>query len=349
MSVFRFLLVPFAMLYDVVTAVRNRLYDMNYKPITRFDIPVISVGNLAVGGTGKTPMVEYLIRLLSPEFKIATLSRGYGRKTRGFRIASEKDSAATVGDEPYQIYKKFTPSVNVVVGEDRAYAIPMLLQEREETNVVLLDDAYQHRSVIPGFSILLTEYSNPFYNDDLLPYGRLREAPEGAKRADAIVVTKCPAQLDGDAVMEFERCIRKYSDKPVFFSKIRYGEPVAFGKPDVRLSKQVVLVSAIANAHILEEYVAKSFSLIRHFSFRDHYAFSAGDLNEISALLKKYPEGEVSIITTEKDSVKLQRAELHDAITQLPIFYLPIETEFIRNGKDFDTLVLSFMHSFKPD
>ncbi len=349
MSVFRFLLVPFAMLYDVVTAVRNRLYDMNYKPTTRFDIPVIGVGNLAVGGTGKTPMVEYLIRLLSPEFKIATLSRGYGRKTRGFRIASEKDTAATVGDEPYQIYKKFTPSVNVVVGEDRAYAIPMLLQEREETNVVLLDDAYQHRSVIPGFSILLTEYSNPFYNDNLLPYGRLREAPEGAKRADAIVVTKCPAQLDGDAVMEFERCIRKYTDKPVFFSKIRYGEPVAFGKPVTKLSKRVVVVSAIANAHILEEYVAKSFSLIRHFSFRDHYAFSTGDLKEISALLQKYPEGEVSIVTTEKDSVKLQRAELRDTIARLPIFYLPIETEFIRNGKDFDTLVVSFMHSFKPD
>jgi tetraacyldisaccharide 4'-kinase len=349
MSVFRFLLVPFAMLYDVITAVRNRLYDMNYKPATRFDIPVISVGNLAVGGTGKTPMVEYLIRLLSSEFKIATLSRGYGRKTRGFRIASEKDTAATLGDEPYQIYKKFTPAINVVVGEDRAFAIPTLLQELEETNAVILDDAYQHRSVIPGFSILLTEYNNPFYNDDVLPYGRLREAPEGAKRADAIVVTKCPAQLDGDKVMQFERCIRKYSDKPVFFSKIRYGEPVAFGNPAVKGSKQVILVSAIANAHILEEYVKKSFSLIKHFSFRDHYAFTAGDLLQVEAVLKKYPEGEVSILTTEKDSVKLQRAELNTIIARLPIFYLPIETEFIRNGKDFDTLVLSFMHSFKPD
>jgi tetraacyldisaccharide 4'-kinase len=349
MSVFRFLLVPFAMLYDVVTAVRNRLYDMGYKPTTRFDIPVISVGNLAVGGTGKTPMVEYLIRLLSSEYKIATLSRGYGRKTSGFRIASEKDTAATLGDEPFQLYKKFTPSITVVVGEDRAFAIPTLLQELEETNAVILDDAYQHRSVIPGFSILLTEYNNPFYEDNLLPYGRLREAPEGAKRADAIVVTKCPAQLDGDVEMKFEHCIREYSDKPVFFSKIRYGEPIAFGKPTVKLSKQVILVSAIANAHILEEYVTKSFTLIKHVSFRDHYAFSTGDIQQLSALLKNYPEGEVSILTTEKDSVKLQRTELHDIITRLPIFYLPIETEFIRNGKDFDTLVLSFMHNFKPD
>lgn len=349
MSVFRILLLPFALLYDAVTAVRNRLFDMNYKPSTRFDIPVISVGNLAVGGTGKTPMVEHLIRLLHAEFKIATLSRGYGRKTKEFKIANASDTAATVGDEPFQLYRKFSPEVNVVVGADRAYAIPMLLQELESTNAVIMDDAYQHRSVIPGLSILLTEYSNPFYSDHLLPYGRLREAPEGAKRADAIVVTKCPPQLSEDNVMKIEKRIRTYSDKPVFFSKIRYGEPVSFGKPDTILSKKIILISAIANAHILEEYVNKSFTMLKHFSFRDHYVITAGDLRELSSMLKKYQEGEVSILTTEKDMVKLQREELRSPVSQLPIFYLPIETEFIRNGKDFDTLVLSFMRSFKPD
>jgi tetraacyldisaccharide 4'-kinase len=348
MSVFRILLLPFALLYDVVTTVRNRLFDMNYKPSARFDIPVISVGNLAVGGTGKTPMVEYLIRLLQPEFKIATLSRGYGRKTKGFKIGSANDTAATLGDEPFQLYKKFTPGIDVVVGEDRAYAIPMLLQELENTNAVIMDDAYQHRSVIPGFSILLTEYNNLFYSDHLLPYGRLREAPEGARRADAIVVTKCSAQLSDDDAMEVEKCIRKYSDKPVFFSKIRYGEPVGFGSNTV-LSKKIILVSAIANAYILEDYVSKSYLMLKHFAFRDHYAISAGDLMEIEGMLKKYPENDISILTTEKDMVKLQRDELKSRIAQLPVFYLPIETEFIRNGKDFDTLVLSFMRSFKPD
>lgn len=348
MSVLRFLLFPFAVLYDAVTALRNRLFDMNYKPSTRFDIPVISVGNLAVGGTGKTPMVEYLIRLLQSEYKIATLSRGYGRKSKGFRIANTTDTAATLGDEPFQIYKKFDPQVQVTVGEDRAYAIPMILQEAEDVNTIILDDAYQHRSVIPGFSILLTEFSNPFFRDYVLPVGRLREAKSGAKRADAIVVTKCPPHLGDDEVMEFESCIRKYSDKPIFFSKIRYGEPVEFGKP-ADLSKKVILISAIANAHILEEYVSKMYTLVKHFSYRDHYVVSAGDLQQAELILRKYPEGEVSILTTEKDKVKLLRNELTGSISKLPIFYLPIETEFVRNGKDFDTLVLSFMQSFKPD
>lgn len=348
MSVFRFLLFPFAVLYDAGTALRNILYNRNYKPATRFDIPVISVGNLAVGGTGKTPMVEYLIRLLSPEFKIATLSRGYGRKTKGFKIASEADTAASLGDEPYQIYKKFSPQVDVTVGEERAYAIPMILQEKEDVNTIILDDAYQHRSVTPGFSILLTEYSNPFFNDYVLPMGRLREAKQGANRADIVVVTKCPPHLGEDEMMEFENHIHTYTTKPVFFSRIRYGEPVSFGKPGT-LSKNVILISAIANAHILEDHVSKHYALIKHFPFRDHYAFTNNDLQEIETMITKFPEGEISILTTEKDMVKLQRDELKAKISRLPIFYLPIETEFIRNGKDFDTLVLSFVRSFKPD
>lgn len=349
MSVLRFLLFPFAVLYDGITALRNMLYDRNYKPSTRFDIPVISVGNLAVGGTGKTPMVEYLIRLLKPEYKIATLSRGYGRKTKGFRIAGATDTAATVGDEPFQIYKKFTPDVQVVVGEERAYAIPMLLQEFEDTRTVIMDDAYQHRSVVPGLSILLTEYSHPFFHDYVLPAGRLRESKSGAKRADAIVVTKCPSHLSDDEAMEFERNIRQYSDKPVFFSKIRYGEPVCFGKPGSKFSSHVILLTAIANPHILEGYVRKNFLLEKHFSFRDHYAFTEGDLHEVETMANKYPDGMVCILTTEKDKVKLARTELQLYLSRLPFFYLPIETEFIRNGKDFDMLVLSFLKSFKPD
>ncbi|HEY3429026.1 MAG TPA: tetraacyldisaccharide 4'-kinase, partial [Cyclobacteriaceae bacterium] len=173
MSVLKFLLLPFAMLYDVVMNIRNRLYDMKLKPSTTFDIPVIGVGNLAVGGTGKTPMTEHLIRILSPQYKVVTLSRGYGRKTKGFRIANNQDNAFTIGDEPYQIYKKFSPPVHVTVGEERALAIPTILQELDDTNVIILDDAFQHRRVVPGLSILLTEYGRPFYEDHVLPYGRL--------------------------------------------------------------------------------------------------------------------------------------------------------------------------------
>lgn len=347
MSVFKFLLLPFAVLYDLITTVRNRLYDRNYKPSVSFDIPVISVGNLAVGGTGKTPMVEHLIRLLSANHKIATLSRGYGRKTKGFKIATDADTAATIGDEPYQVYKKYSPVAHVVVGEDRALAIPSLLQELDGTDTVILDDALQHRRVKPGFSILLTEFNNPFYSDYLMPYGRLRESPEGAKRADVIVVTKCPAHIDDEVVMEFEHNIRQYSDKPVFFSTVRYTDPVAFGSAQTCSSK-VILLSGIANAHILEAYVRKTFNLVKHFAFRDHYFYTRSDVQKLSAFLKEQ-QGEVSILTTEKDYVKLERSGLKPMVAPLPIFYLPIEAEFIRNGKDFDALVLSFMQSFKRD
>lgn len=349
MSVLKFLLLPFAMLYDAIMDMRNRLYDMKLRPSTAFDIPVISVGNLAVGGTGKTPMVEYLIRLLSPTYHVVTLSRGYGRKTRGFRFAGDHDSARTLGDEPYQIYKKFKPTVQVTVCEDRALAIPMILQEFPETGVVIMDDAFQHRRVIPGFSVLLTEYQNLFYEDHSLPYGRLREGPEGATRADAIVVTKCPVPLQDDTIMAIERNIKKFSTKPIFFSTIRYGEPVAFGDPTKKISKNVILLTGIANAHVLEEHVKKNFRLVEHVAYRDHYYFKPSDLRRIEHLLQRDSQADVSILTTEKDKVKLEGEEFASLVSRLPLFYLPIEAEFIRSGKDFDALVISFMNSIKPD
>jgi len=335
------------MLFDVITSVRNRLYDLKLKASSSFDIPVISVGNLVMGGSGKTPMVEHLIRILQPQYKIVTLSRGYGRKTKGFRIASSSDTAATIGDEPLQIYKKFSDTVHVSVGEDRALAIPLLLQEFADTQVVLMDDAFQHRRVVPGFSILLSEYGRPFYKDNVLPYGRLREGPEGADRADMIVITKCPTHLEEEEMMSVEKNVRKYSSKPVFFSKIRYTDPVGFGDPGKKFTSSLVLLSAIANSDLFEEDVKKRYTVKKHFAHRDHYEFSIADLQEVGAFLKNHPQEDMSILTTEKDKVKLERKELKPFISKLPIFYLPIETEFIRNGKDFDTLVLSFINSFK--
>ena len=351
MSVLRFLLLPFAMLYDVVTGIRNRMYDMKWKPSVAFDFPVIGVGNLAVGGTGKTPMTEHLIRILSPQYRVATLSRGYGRKTKGFRIANEQDNASTIGDEPFQIYKKFSHAVHVTVGEERALAIPTILQEID-TDVVILDDAYQHRRVVPGLNILLTEYGRPFYNDHLLPYGRLREDAEGAKRANAIVVTKCPSHLDEEEMMSMEHQIRTYSSKPVFFSKIRYSDAVPFGDLSKKFSPHIILLTGIANSHILEDYIKKYFILVKHFSFRDHYVFKASDLHDVEHLLQKKEKESItsiSIVTTEKDKVKLEREELKPYISRMPIFYLPIETEFLRNGKDFDALVMSFVSGFNRE
>src|SRR5690606_8845834 len=224
----RMLLFPFAVIYDIITRVRNRMYDRGLKPTTSFDIPIISVGNLAVGGTGKTPMIEYLIRLIKPHHPLATLSRGYGRRTTGLRIAGQTENADLIGDEPYQIHRKF-PDITVAVGEDRVYAVPVLLDQSPETRVILLDDAFQHRRIKPAFQILLTEYAKPFYRDYPLPSCRLRESREGASSADGVVMTKCPPSLTANEEATARASVGRYTESPVFFSAIRYGQPVPFG------------------------------------------------------------------------------------------------------------------------
>ncbi|HWA32656.1 MAG TPA: tetraacyldisaccharide 4'-kinase, partial [Cyclobacteriaceae bacterium] len=203
MKIVRLLLYPFAALYNLATTVRNYLYDIGHKPSFEFDTPVIAIGNLNVGGSGKTPMVEYLVSLLKEHYKVATLSRGYRRETKGYRIATESDTVRQIGDEPMQLFRKFGKEVNVVVGEDRVLAIPNILQEFPETNVIVLDDALQHRSVRARLSILVTDCAHPFYDDFVLPFGRLRESRRGAKRSDIIVVSKCP----GDIVYEKRRAM----------------------------------------------------------------------------------------------------------------------------------------------
>ncbi len=342
MSVLKHLLWPLAVIYDVVMNIRNQLYDRKLKPSVSFDIPVISVGNLAVGGTGKTPMVEYLIRLLASSQKLATLSRGYGRKTKGFRLATVSDIARTIGDESCQLFTKYGKEVTVSVCEDRAFAIPHILDLQPNVQVILLDDAFQHRRVRPGFSILLSEHSNPFYKDHVLPIGRLREGPEGANRADVIIITKCPQNLSENEMMKMMHEVHKFSNKPVFFSTIRYGEPTPVMGHQRPFVNQVVLLSGIALTAPLEEYVKKSFTLIRHIDYRDHYLYTTKDLLELEAYIARYTDGPISIITTEKDKVKLESAELRDITMRLPVFYLPIEMKFIRNGKDFDMLVQDF-------
>jgi tetraacyldisaccharide 4'-kinase len=335
----RVLLFPVALLYDIITSIRNRLYDMGYKPSTGFDIPVIGVGNLAVGGTGKTPMIEYLIRLLAPNYSIATLSRGYGRKTKGFRVATKADHAATIGDEPYQFYKKFQTGVVVAVGEERALAIPLIIDQHPETNVILMDDAYQHRKVKPCFQLVLTDYSNPFYNDLLLPAGRLRESRKGIVRADVVIVTKCPPDISEEEKIEIERSIRYYTDKPVFFTKIRYGvaTPLSrMGEPPNR----VILVTGIANHKPLLHYVDANFELVQHVAFPDHHAYTVVDLKKIVDLAVK--ENAV-VFTTEKDAVKLEGDKLGAILSAVPFFYLPIEMEFLKNGKDFDEMILNVL------
>jgi tetraacyldisaccharide 4'-kinase len=338
MKAHQVLLFPFAILFDIVTRVRNRLYDQGLRPSAKFDLPVISVGNLAVGGTGKTPMIEHLIRLLAPAYAVATLSRGYGRSTNGIRIAGDADDASTIGDEPYQLYKKFHDKVTVLVGEERALAIPYLLNEHTEVQVVLLDDAFQHRKVKPAFQILLTDYNHPFYSDFLLPAGRLRESRASASRADAIVVTKCPPAIKDDEKINLERTIRTYSKTPVFFSAIRYGEPVAFNSGSVFSGDSVILVSGLANASPLEEVVKRNYKMVRHIEFADHHRYNQKDMELICNEAKLHG---ASVLTSEKDAVKMNSQKFESFIRSTSFFYLPIEIEFLKNGQDFDEMVLN--------
>jgi tetraacyldisaccharide 4'-kinase len=336
MHLLKYLLLPFAWLYNLITRLRNYLYDIGHKKSFQFDTIVISVGNLNVGGSGKTPMVEYLIRLLSSQYKVASLSRGYGRKTKGFRIAKDDDTALTLGDEPYQIFRKFKERIVVAVGEDRALAIPTILNECPEVQVILMDDAFQHRAVVPQFSILVTDYNKPFYKDFLMPFGRLREARDGAARADVVVMTKC-ADLNSDT----ENLIRQKLEnqagsKPVFFSRLKYNSPLGIDHAQ-SISNDIVLVSALANNSSFAHAMAKDFKVHHHVRFPDHHVYSISD---IIAIHQKAEDCKAdSILTTEKDMVKLIVPALVNEVSKKKWFYVPIEANFIKNGAEFDIMI----------
>ncbi|MCW5911916.1 MAG: tetraacyldisaccharide 4'-kinase [Cyclobacteriaceae bacterium] len=333
MSFLRYLWWPFAVLVDGIMRVRNYLYRIGHKKSFQFETVVISVGNLNVGGSGKTPMVEYLIRLLSPHYRIATLSRGYGRTTSGFRLAGALDNARTIGDEPFQLYKKFKNQIYVAVGEERALAIPTILNERPDVQVILLDDAFQHRAVVPQFSILITDFQKPFYKDALLPMGRLRENRYGAARADVVVVTKCQAN-EAQALHEVSAHIARYAPgKPVFFSTIKYASPLPMCNSGT-VTGEVILVTGIGNPKPFEQHIAKDFKIHRHFRFADHHRYTVEDVSRIN----READGR-SIMTTEKDMVKLINPDLLTHLQQADWFYLPMETGFLVNGSEFDGMM----------
>ncbi len=339
MQLLALLLSPFTLIYYTLTRFRNHLFDIGYKKSVQFDHMVIAIGNLSVGGTGKTPMVEYLIRLLGEEYKLATLSRGYGRKSKGFKMATATDDASSIGDEPFQFYWKYGRQVKVTVGEERALAIPEIIFNDPDNQIILLDDAYQHRTVAPNLNILLSNYDRPFYEDWVLPSGRLREPRRGAKRADMIVVTKCPKNLDTGEMQKIRTKIRKYArpDVPVFFSAVKYLDPKpVFQQPQLPFSENIYLLTGIANAKPLAQYIANSYKLLHHKAFKDHHHYTPKDIKEVITHFKQFSEHEKIILTTEKDVVKLMSESLKREIQQVPIFYLPIECYFLENGHIFD-------------
>ena len=330
---FRFLLFPFAVLYGFITKVRNILFDLHILTSIKFDIPVISVGNLIAGGSGKTPMVEYIVRLLNDKSTIATLSRGYKRKTRGYRLAGENESVDTIGDEPLQYHQKFD-TVKVAVCESRRQGIRRLIAEVPELEVVILDDAFQHRYVKPHLSILETDYFKLFTKDWLLPYGRLREYSSGRKRADIIVVTKTPKIFSPIVRKQLLEEIKPYPGQIVCFSYINYlpFQPVYENKCDYSAKLEniysIIMLAGIGNPGPMEEYLRKLCSDLEIMEFDDHHTFTEKDLKVLKERYNTLPTKRKIIVTTEKDAKRLQNAEAEAVLGGLPIFYTPITFEF---------------------
>jgi tetraacyldisaccharide 4'-kinase len=316
----------------MVTWLRNWFYDRNIKSSRAYDFPVICVGNLSTGGTGKTPMIEYLIRLLKDEKSIATLSRGYKRKTEGFVLADENANADSIGDEPFQFYNKFG-SIAVAVDANRQNGIAELRNQKNQPEVILLDDAYQHRKVKAGFNILLTSYNNLYYKDLVLPTGNLREPRSGAKRADIVVVTKCKKDISEVEKDKITSRLRLKRHQKVFFSYIDYASIVTSFRDTLELNDlpKFTLVTGIANATPLVDYLANKGLIFDHLEYSDHYNFRASDIENLT---KKQ-----LIITTEKDYMRLSSFES----LKPHLYYLPIETK-IDNSETFNKMVMAFVN-----
>jgi tetraacyldisaccharide 4'-kinase len=325
---------PFVPVYYAVTWLRNKLYDLGFKKSVSFDFPVICVGNLSVGGTGKTPMIEYLIQLLKNDYSVATLSRGYKRKTKGFQLADINASDETIGDEPFQFYSKFKKDIQVAVDSDRVNGIETLLALKESPEIILLDDAFQHRKVKAGLNILLTTYNALFIDDFVLPAGNLREPRNGYKRAHIIVITKCPKDLDENDKNTIIKRINPLDYQRIFFSNIEYSSFVKSNEKEMSLVElnAFTLVTGIANAQPLVDFLKEKKLKFEHINFQDHYDFLASDIDELSR--------KNLIITTEKDFMRLQSF----SSLKEKLFYLPITVNISESDK-FNALIKQFVTS----
>jgi len=344
----RILLFPFSLIYALIVTIRNWCFDKKILPSTSFNLPVICVGNLAVGGTGKSPMVEWLIQSLKDRYPVAVLSRGYKRKTRGYALANASTTALDIGDEPMQFHSKF-PEVAVAVGEERIVAIPQLLHDRPETRAILLDDAFQHRAVKAGLNILLTDYSNLFTRDWWLPSGDLRDAPSSYRRAQAIVVTKCPDDLEDDQRRAIAIEIGPRPGQELFFSAIDYGTPYHITRLDQEVideDVEVLLVTGIANPAPLKRWLNDHSRTYYEIAYSDHHIFTIDDLHTITRRFTSISAGKKLILTTEKDAVRL--IKFRQELEAWPFYVLPITPRFLfgEEGR-FADMIIQFINEFK--
>src|ERR1035437_8487695 len=353
MKFLRIIAFPFSLVYGCIVFLRNKLYDWGILSATEFDVPTISVGNLSVGGTGKTPHIEYLIRLLKSEFYIATLSRGYGRKTMGFVLSDTQSTAADIGDEPLQFKKKFK-EIRVAADAKRVHGIKKLMEEFPSLQTILLDDAFQHRAVKPGLSIVLSDFRKPYTTDFMLPSGNLREFRSGIKRSDIIIITKCPEIL---LPIERKRLITAINPLPyqnIYFSFLKYGEFIPFNSDNNLFSKDyyfdhsytVVLLTGIATTASLEYYLKNKVKNIIPAKFSDHHNYTKNDLLSIQKIFNNIASANKIILTTEKDAMRLKNPEFSDILKILPIFYIPIEIEFHDKDKnEFNEQILHYVRA----
>jgi len=343
-------LYPLSLLYGLVVYVRNFLYDYNILKSTDFDIPVISVGNITAGGTGKTPHTEYLITLLKKHVEVVTLSRGYKRKSKGFKLVETHSSVTEVGDEPLQIKRKF-PEITVAVDEDRVHGIKKLLQADVQPDAVLLDDAFQHRRVKAGINILLIDYNRPIDSDHLLPLGRLRERKYQQRRANVIIYTKCSDQITPikRRIIMKEVNLRPYQS--LYFTTMDYGDPVAVF-PDVAVpipdmhETQVasLLLSGIAGPGPFRDHLSSKTNVLDELVFGDHHRFSPKDVRQIVQKYEQVKDMDPFILTTEKDAMRLRDdVSIPDEVGSR-LYYIPISVKFLQSeGKSFDKKIVGYV------
>jgi tetraacyldisaccharide 4'-kinase len=342
-------LMPFSVLYGLINAIRNILFDKKVLKSVRFAHPIISVGNLSVGGTGKTPHIEYLIQLLKPLFQIATLSRGYGRKSAGLIYADQNSSAKDIGDEPMQYFMK-NQEVPVVVCENRLLAIPDILGAMPYNQCILLDDAMQHRTVNPGLSIMISQYEKPFYKDYIIPAGRLREPRSGYKRADIIVVSKCPATITDIEKNEIIQQIKPYKYQHVYFSTLKYGSiyPMFNHLAPIHQFKEydIFILTGIADNQKVIQHCKSIGKEVFSFDYKDHHYFDRYDIEKVSDLFSEISNPNKIILTTEKDATRLALEKEFIWQKNLPIYILPVQVEFIGNDKNrFDADIIQYINS----
>ncbi|HMO60442.1 MAG TPA: tetraacyldisaccharide 4'-kinase [Ferruginibacter sp.] len=345
---FRYLLFPVSFIYGSIIWLRNKLYDANILKSASFNFPIICVGNLAVGGTGKTPMTEYLIRLLKDNYKTATISRGYKRKTKGYGLAGSGTTALDIGDEPMQFHKKF-PGISVAVGEERIVAIPQLLQDRPETEVIILDDALQHRAVKAGLNILLTDYGNLYTRDFMLPAGDLRDKRSSASRADIIIVTKCPHNISTDKKTAVIKELTPLPHQTIYFTEVQYSMPYhLFNKQTFNMGSHtdVLLITGIANPKPLKDFLTSHVHTYEMLRYPDHHIFDSDDLKDIKKHFDKIQSTEKIILTTEKDGVRLQKFDTE--LSGMPVYVIPVQHHFLFDeAEKFNAQVKAYIEAFR--